>query len=67
MSQPCVAETQEKDWYHQADWIARHEQLVKDKDTAKDCRVVFLGDSITEGWGGEGNARGRSISPTSSP
>lgn len=36
-------------------WQHHHESLVnKTKNHAADIKVVFLGDSITEGWGGAG-------------
>ncbi len=56
MSDPCVAEPQDKDWFRKADWLARHELLLKARDAARDAQIVFLGDSITEGWAGDGKA-----------
>lgn len=54
MSEACIAQVQDKPWYSQADWLAKHESLLKAKDAASGATVVFLGDSITEGWSGAG-------------
>ncbi|MBU6236504.1 MAG: acetylglucosamine-6-sulfatase [Planctomycetes bacterium] len=35
-------------------WMPRHEQKLKEKKDLKDCQVVWIGDSITHGWEGEG-------------
>jgi len=37
------------------DWLARHEQFVRRRDQGN-IDLLFLGDSITEGWLGEGKA-----------
>jgi lysophospholipase L1-like esterase len=52
---PTVACAQDKSWFPKRDWLARHEALIiESRKKAADCKVVFLGDSITEGWQGEG-------------
>lgn len=52
---PTVAAPQDKSWFQTTDWLAFHEDLVKESvKKGSDCRVVFMGDSITQGWGGEG-------------
>lgn len=43
-------------WLAAADWMKRHEARLLQRDQNRDAEVVFLGDSITEGWGGEGKA-----------
>jgi len=35
-------------------WMPRHEQKLKEKSDLKDCQLVWIGDSITHGWEGEG-------------
>jgi beta-glucosidase len=35
-------------------WMPRHEQKLKEKEQLKDCELVWIGDSITHGWEGEG-------------
>lgn len=35
-------------------WMPRHEQKLKEKGELKNCQVVWIGDSITHGWEGEG-------------
>jgi lysophospholipase L1-like esterase len=37
-------------------WVKRHEGFVKMVEKHKDAAVVFLGDSITDAWGGEGHS-----------
>ena len=39
------------------DWMAMHDRHVAEAQARKDAiQIVFLGDSITQGWGGEGQA-----------
>lgn len=47
---------QDKVWMQLAEWMKRHEGLLQARDRQIGAQVVFLGDSITEGWGGEGKA-----------
>lgn len=54
MSHPCIAEIQDKEWFGKADWLQRHQDLLKRRDSLRDTQVVFFGDSITEGWLGGG-------------
>ena len=42
--------TKEYSWMSVATWNARHEQYLKRAKEGK-CDLLFLGDSITEGWG----------------
>lgn len=56
MSNSVVAVPQDKPWLAIAEWMRRHEMLVARKESMKDTPVVFLGDSITEGWLGTGKA-----------
>ncbi len=56
MSHPCIAEIQDKDWLPKADWLQCHQDLLKRRDSLRDTQVVFFGDSITQGWGGDGKA-----------
>jgi lysophospholipase L1-like esterase len=52
---PTVPAPQSKEWFPEADWLARHEQLLAaSSKVGEACSLVFLGDSITEGWAGEG-------------
>jgi lysophospholipase L1-like esterase len=37
-------------------WMKRHEGLVETAKTETACQVLFLGDSITDGWRGKGLA-----------
>lgn len=55
MSNPWTAEVQEKPWFSRADWLKRHEGLLQQTRTGG-INVLFLGDSITEGWLGGGRA-----------
>ena len=48
------AAVQDKPWFTPADWVARHEQLVAALPPRVD--VLFVGDSITEGWLSDGRA-----------
>ena len=57
MEDPTVPAPQSKEWFPKADWLKRHEALLAASQAVGDeCKLVFLGDSITEGWGGEGKA-----------
>eukprot|EP00930_Biecheleria_cincta_P007378 TRINITY_DN108592_c0_g1_i1.p1 TRINITY_DN108592_c0_g1~~TRINITY_DN108592_c0_g1_i1.p1 ORF type:complete len:271 (+),score=47.75 TRINITY_DN108592_c0_g1_i1:74-886(+) len=47
-----VAAPQDKPWMPKEHWLARHE-IYMQPDRNK-CQIVFLGDSITEGWLGAG-------------
>ena len=48
-SHPWVAEPRD------AGWLKRHEQLLtQTKQHAKEEKITFIGDSITEGWAGNG-------------
>lgn len=44
------AAPQETDW-----WLPRHEQKLAEKAAMKSVDLVFLGDSITQGWEEEGH------------
>ena len=60
MEDPTVPAPQDKEWFAKEDWLARHEQLLAESRKKGDgCELVFLGDSITEGWMGEGLATWR--------
>jgi beta-glucosidase len=37
-------------------WMPRHEEKLREKEKLSDCQLVWIGDSITHGWEGEGNA-----------
>jgi beta-glucosidase len=50
---PTIPEPQNQDWFPEADWIKRHESLGRHNGTEQ-IDIVFLGDSISEGWLGEG-------------
>ena len=45
---------QDQPWFPTADWLARHEQLVRDRPARVD--LLFVGDSITEGWLSDGRS-----------
>ena len=48
-SHPWVAEPRD------ANWLKRHDELVTlTKEHGKEEQIVFVGDSITEGWAGNG-------------
>jgi hypothetical protein len=48
---PTVATPQNKSWFSTVDWLARHEALLHAaRERGGRCELVFLGDSITEGW-----------------
>lgn len=47
---PWVAEPRPDDW-----WQQRHEGLLAQTENSRgDQKITFIGDSITEGWGGNG-------------
>ncbi len=46
-------EVQNADWAVSW-WMPRHEEKLKEKSKLKDCRLVWIGDSITHGWEGDG-------------
>ncbi|RMD84809.1 MAG: acetylglucosamine-6-sulfatase [Lentisphaerae bacterium] len=49
--QAVIPVIQDKPWYPSDRWLQRHEMLLaRAKRVASAARVVFLGDSITEGW-----------------
>ena len=52
MNPACIAVEQDKPWRSKASWLEVHKQLCAQRD-AGEYPVVFIGDSITEGWGGE--------------
>ncbi|MHC4885352.1 MAG: GDSL-type esterase/lipase family protein [Planctomycetota bacterium] len=54
MSTPWIAETQDKEWLSEADWLERHCGILQDRDEMGAVDVLFFGDSITQGWCGEG-------------
>jgi lysophospholipase L1-like esterase len=35
-------------------WMPRHEEKLREKANLKNCQLVWIGDSITHGWEGEG-------------
>jgi beta-glucosidase len=37
-------------------WMPRHEQKLKEKAELANCQLVWIGDSITHGWEGEGKS-----------
>lgn len=41
-------------------WADRHQEKLKSPDRA-DAKIVFLGDSITQGWEGAGNAKWKEV------
>ncbi len=53
MGNPWTAETQNKEWFKESDWLKRHEGFLQRARSGK-IDVLFLGDSITEGWFGGG-------------
>ena len=54
MSAATTPVPQDQPWFPRADWVARHEQLVAARPARVD--VLFVGDSITEGWLSDGRA-----------
>lgn len=46
-------EVQTAEWAVQW-WMPRHEEKLKEKANLKNCQLVWIGDSITHGWEGEG-------------
>ena len=56
MSKPWIPEVQNKVWLSREDWLQRHQQMLERARGARQAGVVFLGDSITEGWMGPGLA-----------
>lgn len=46
---PTVPAIQDKVWMSQNQWLLRHALLNQPKRDS-DCQLVFLGDSLTEGW-----------------
>ena len=56
MSDPCVAQAQDKPWFSGSDWLAHHAELLARRDRLHDTQLVFLGDSITAGWLTDGRA-----------
>jgi len=46
---PSVAVVQNRDWFPTALWLTRHEDHLKRKTEGR-IDLLFLGDSITEGW-----------------
>ncbi|MCJ8330163.1 MAG: GDSL family lipase [Lentisphaeria bacterium] len=49
-----LPEAQDKEWMPKSAWLMRHESFVQRTKSQLDTQVVFLGDSITEGWTGAG-------------
>jgi hypothetical protein len=50
VSHPWIGEPRPETW-----WLPRHEGLLKQTAEHKaDLQIVFFGDSITEGWAGNG-------------
>ena len=41
---------QDKEWFKRKEWLSFHESLVRRSARRRDTKVVFLGDSITQGW-----------------
>ncbi len=53
----CIAATPWEPEAKTGGWMQHHETLLAmTKAHAKEIKVVFLGDSITEGWGGNGKS-----------
>ena len=48
-----LPEVQTAEWAVQW-WMPRHEEKLKEKANLKNCQLVWIGDSITHGWEGEG-------------
>ena len=49
MEDPTVPAPQSKEWFPERDWLARHETLLAaSQAVGEECKLVFLGDSITE-------------------
>ena len=46
---------QDADWFRKSDWLKRHEAFLRQRDAAP-VDLLFVGDSITEGWLGDGRA-----------
>ncbi|MDT8389534.1 MAG: GDSL-type esterase/lipase family protein [Lentisphaeria bacterium] len=53
MSSPIVPEIQDKEWKSPEEWLSQHREFLR---LAEDKRIplLFLGDSITQGWSGAG-------------
>ncbi len=56
MGSLVIPEPQDKQWFPKSEWLKRHEAYVQRARELQHARVVFLGDSITEGWAGAGRA-----------
>ncbi len=53
MSVSTTPAPQDADWFPFAEWVKRHEAFLAQRDLAP-VDLLFVGDSITEGWLGEG-------------
>ena len=53
MNAAIVPIEQDKEWLSKADWLKRHDEHLAIRDQGGH-NVVFIGDSITQGWGGSG-------------
>lgn len=53
MSSPIVPEIQDKEWKPSEEWLSQHEAFLKQAED-KTIPLLFLGDSITQGWSGAG-------------
>jgi lysophospholipase L1-like esterase len=54
MSDPWIAEAQDKEWLPEAEWLERHATILADRDSKDRVEVLFFGDSITNDWCGTG-------------
>lgn len=50
MSNPVVAEVQDKEWKSADVWLAEHERFLEQVRNAATTPLLFIGDSITQAW-----------------
>ncbi|NRA40540.1 MAG: GDSL family lipase [Planctomycetes bacterium] len=53
MNPACQAIEQDKEWLSKADWLQRHQDHLAIRDNGPH-NILFIGDSITQGWGESG-------------
>ncbi len=46
---------QDQDWFRKSDWLQRHKAFLRQRDAAP-VDLLFVGDSITDGWLADGRA-----------